>query len=323
MRDLPRSLTVRPVRLQGRLEETRYKKSDDGLHYRHESDADLWLVETRDGRRATLAMPRRGQGWTRDGGTTWLTNAPGSTSMAHKTKRSKRRPPPGGWKKYMASIRPNRGGGKKRMAKRVRKARKAVATRARPKVVLINRPRKRSGRRRNNPPVASLAGVLGTVIDGAIGGATIVATEVGTKLLRGRVLKMAPGQMLSGLTEVGISTTAGLLTKYFVRGRWGERLGQLMVDAGFASVTRAMLKQITVNGAKPKWVTDLLGNDARQNFVVRDGRVFAANDRMAGYVTGNARLNGYVPGARSAALGGYVRGNGMAEMAAVANMVNG
>lgn len=311
-RELPRSLTVRPVRLQGRLEETRYKKADDGLLYRHEGNADLWLIETKDGRRGTLALPRRGQGWTAEGGTTWLTNGPEKRPMAKRAKkRSKRPAPPGGWKKYMAKIRPNRG--RKKMATKGKK--RAAPKRSR--VVIVNRPKQNRPRRRSsgrrNPPVFSIGGILERSFNGALGGATIVATEIAARMIRGRALGMKAGELLSGATELGITTAAGLLVEKMLGGRAGDRYGQLIVDAGFASIIRA-----TVKGSKAAWVSDALADDTRrQMFTIRDGNTV----RLNGYVPGRAPLNGYVGGARPP-LGGYVPGNGAAEMAATAAMAN-
>lgn len=318
----PRSLTVKPIKLQGRLEETFYKKSDDGLQYRHKGDGDLWLVETRDGRRATLALPRRGQGWMYDRNTTWLTNPPreGAT-MATK----KRRPPKGykSWKTYMASIRPNSPKRKRRKAVMAnRPKRKAAKARRRSTaVVLVNpahRKRRHSARRRNPDFGAYVHEAVGMVLNGAIGGAVIVATEASARLIRKRALGMPAGTLIAGGTELGITTTAGILAHHFLPGNLGARAGQLIVDAGFASVMRAMVKQ-----SSAPWVSDALADDGAKPFVVRNGRVIRRG-AMGGYVPGAAaaRMNGYVPGARAAApaLGGYVAGNGASEMAAAANI---
>jgi hypothetical protein len=310
---LPRSLTVKPVKLQGQLEETFYKKSDDGRHYRHEGNADLWLIETKDGRRGTLSMPRRGQGWMYDRNTTWLTNSPReATPMA----KAKRRPPKGfkSWKTYMASIRPNG----KRRASNPRKRKAAKRARPRSSVVIVNPPKKRRhvARRRNPPDLGAYikdGGLM--IVHGAIGGTVIVATEAGTRLIRKRVLGMTAGTLLAGAAELGISTTAGLLAHHLLPEPMGERAGQLIVDAGFASVIRATVKQ-----SSAPWVSDALADDGPQKmFIVRNNRV-VRRSAMGGYVSGAttpARLNGYVPGASSRpALGGYVPGNGSAEIAA-------
>ncbi len=322
MATLPRSLTVRPVRLQGRLEETRYKKSDDGLRYKHESNADLWLIETKDGRRGTLAMPRRGQGWTRDGETTWLTNAPERAPMAKRRSRFKKGSAAA--RAYMAKIRPNKGRRKVAKAKRRSsgKKRRAVARRS---VVLINSPKRRNSRRghRRNPPALSVAGALGRVTAGAMGGATIVATEIAQRLIRGRALGMKAGELLSDAVELGVSTAAGLAAEHFLGGNTGARYGQLIVDAGFASVLRARIKQ-----SKAPWVADALADDGRRmNFEVRNGRVIGRGS-VNGYVPGrapanNVALNGYVPGREQRPLGGYVPGAGAAEMAAAFRSATG
>lgn len=319
MARLPRSLTVRPVRLQGRLEETFYKKSDDGLQYRHEGDADLWLVETNDGTRATLAMPRRGQGWMQDGSTTWLTNSPREAhTMASKSKRRTKRPPPKGfksWKTYMASIRP---GSRRSNPKRKRvhamatKRRKSTKRRRSSALVIVNRPKARRARRRRNPNLGALVReATGMVMAGALGGAVIVATEAGTRLIRKRALGMPAGTLIAGATEVGISTTAGLLANHLLPGRIGTRVGQLVIDAGFASVMRAMVKQ-----SSAPWIADALADDGPSRvYVVRNGRT-VRRPAMGGYVRGAAPpLNGYVPGTNGrAALGNYVSGS--AEQAA-------
>lgn len=319
MAKLPRSLSVKPVKLQGRLEETFYKKSDDGLQYRHKSDADLWLVETKDGRRATLAVPRRGQGWMYDRNTTWLTNSP-REGRPMATKKRKRRPPGGfkTWKSYMASIRPNPKG-KVKMKKKYRAKAKA-AKRPGTRLVIVNPPTKkrRHAHRRRNPDLgAYVHQALGMVLNGAIGGTVIVLTEAGTRLIRKRALNMPAGTLIAGATELGISTTAGILANHFLPGNMGARAGQLIVDAGFASVIRATVKQ-----SSAPWVADALADDGPQKmYVVRNGKVMRR--AMGGYVAGSApaRLNGYVAGSRPAAqLGGYVAGNGSAEMAAASNI---
>jgi hypothetical protein len=180
--------------------------------------------------------------------------------------------------------------------------------RPRARVVIVNKPAKRRHMvRRAGGFVRKSIGRIGS---GLVGGFTILTTEVGTRLIRSRVLGMPAGTLLSGLTEVAISTTAGLTAAHFI----GEETGQRIIDAGFASVMRATAKQL-----KAPIVADALSDDVRrQNFVVRGGRVFPVRgEPVNGYVRG--RMDGYVPGARRAAgldrLGGYVRGG---EAAAVA-----
>jgi hypothetical protein len=190
----------------------------------------------------------------------------------------------------------------------------AKRPKARPRsaVIVVNRPKHPAKRRhysRSNPPALSGMGALDRVISGVVGGLIILGTEVGTRLIRGRVFGMPAGTMLAGVTEVAVSTTAGLAAAHFV----GEQTGQRIIDAGFASVMRATAKQL-----KAPIVADVLSDDTRrQNFVVRGGRVFpAGRPPVSGYVRG--RMDGYVPGARRAPgvdrLGGYVRGT---EAAAV------
>lgn len=132
------------------------------------------------------------------------------------------------------------------------------------------------------------------VTQGLVGGGVIVATEIGTRLIRKRVLNMTAGTLIAGATEVGISTAAGLLAERFV----GPRIAQLIIDGGFASVIRVTLKQLgNVPAAAPGTLwADALG-DAPRNFVIRDGRVFPARGRLTGYVRGAQPLGGYVPGA--------------------------
>lgn len=199
------------------------------------------------------------------------------------------------------------------MAARSNKPRKR-SKRRRAAVVVVNRPRRRSrhgGRR--NPPVMSVAGVLERGFNGALGGATIVATEIGARAVRGKVFKMPAGELLSGATELGLTTAAGLAVEHFVGGRAGQRYGQLIIDAGAASVIRATIKQM-----KAPWVADVLGDDTRRlPYVIdRNGRVMP-RAAVNGYVGGadRARMNGYVPGGRPP-LGGYVPGNAPYDMAA-------
>jgi len=294
-----RSLVVRPVALQGELEETRYRKRDDGKYYAHAGSSDLWLVETSDGKRGTLSLPRRGAGWTRDGRTYWLTNSPHEgTRMSKSTsaRKTKKRTPPRGfktWSAYMASIRP---GGKK-MAKAKKRGRKASSTRKavkrRRSVAVANPPRRR--RRHRNPPMMN--DIMGRLMSGAVGGLTIVATEAGTRLIRSRALGMPAGTLLSGATELGISTGAGLLAGKFL----GTETGQRVIDAGFASVIRAAVKQLGV-----PLISDALGDDGGgRRYVIRNGRALPR------------RLNGYVAGpARTVALGGYVSGFDTGDSAA-------
>lgn len=307
-KSLPRSLSVRPVKLQGELEETFYKKSDDGKRYRHAGSSDLWLVETKDGRRATLAIPRRGQGWMVDRGTTWLTNSPSEGKpMASKKRRAKRPVPRGysSWKQYMAAIRPNSPKRKvKRMAAKSKK-------RARPRtaVVLVNSPKKRRGVRRRNPDLgAYVSSAVTKVMHGAIGGGVIVGTELGTRYVRKRVFGMSAGTAAAAVTELAISSTAGVAAEYVLPASIAARTSQLIVDAGFASVYRSVLKQMA-----PQAVADVLGDDGpRRVFVVRNGQVVRRADAMGSYVGGPApvaaRLNGYVAGGRRQALGQYVAG---------------
>ena len=187
------------------------------------------------------------------------------------------------------------------------KKRKAAPRRAKSAVAIVNSPKKHR-RRRRNPPAFSIGGATARVTQGVIGGAVIVATEAGTRLIRKRLLNMTAGEMLSGLTEVGISTAAGLVAERFV----GARIAQTIIDAGFASVIRSTLKQIK-DPTLAIWVRDALGDGGR-NFVIRGGRAFPA---------GGGRMSGYVPGGRTgAALGGYVAGSGGA-MSAMSNLVNG
>jgi hypothetical protein len=200
-----------------------------------------------------------------------------------------------------------------------RKAKRSRGKRARAKrsaVVIVNPPKHRRRRHVRRNPRLSLGHVLSSAGNGLIGGGTIVATEVGTRLIRARLLKMPAGTMLSGLTEVVISTTAGVLA-----GQWlGDRIGQLIVDAGFASVFRATAKQM-----KTPLVSDALSDDGRLSYTIRDGRV-VRNAGMGAYVAGRgaaaARLNGYVPGRQQRPLGGYVPGSGAAEMASAAAQNN-
>jgi len=184
--------------------------------------------------------------------------------------------------------------------------------------VIVNPPKHRriARHRRTNPPAFSIGGVVSRLMNGAIGGATIVATEVGTRMIRSRVLGIPAGTLMAGAVELGISSAAGIAAEQFLGGRTGERFGQLIVDAGFASIIRATAKQM-----KAPWVAEALSDDTRRlNYVVRGGRVIP----LDGYVPGRdlARLNGYVPGRRPA-LGGYVPGNGAAEQAAAAAMAIG
>lgn len=309
MRKLPRNLSVRPVKLQGELEETFYKKSDDGLRYRHSGNADLWLIETKDGTRGTLSLPRRGQGWMKDGATTWLTNSPreGST-MAKK----KRRPPKGykSWKAFMAKIRPNPKRKVSMKRKRVAKKSKAVARR---RVVIVNPPkRRRHHAHRRNPNLGAMAkDAVMTVVNGAIGGAVMVATEVAARSIRSKALGMPAGSVKADATELGITTAAGLVANHLLPGKMGDRFGQLIVDAGFASVFRSRAKTLGI-----AFLTESLGDDGPRPYVVRGGRV-VRRGAMAGYVAGPDRMNGYVGGrSRTPALGGYVAGAGGAEMAA-------
>jgi hypothetical protein len=129
-------------------------------------------------------------------------------------------------------------------------------------------------------------------------------------MIRSRVLGMPAGTLLSGATEVAISTAAGIVAERFV----GERLAQTIIDAGFASVIRATVKQL-----KTPWVAEALADDTRrQNFVIRGGRAFPA---VNGYVAG--RMNGYVGGRGNVIpLGGYVGGRGNVDNAVAASMAN-
>jgi hypothetical protein len=327
-----RKLTVRPVALQGRVTETRYRKADDGLPYSHTGDGDLWLVETADGQRGTLTLPRHGDGWERDGGTHWLTNHPKHPRTLMSTRKrsarrsarptaarrkSKRRPPNGfkTWSAYMASIRPNGGSTMKRKRKSAPKKRRAGGRTA---VVLVNRPAKRSVRHRRNPPRMRLnvGSITNTLTQGVIGGSIIVATEAGTRLIRSRVLRMSAGTLAAGLTEVGISTAAGIAAGRFL----GQSTGQRIVDAGFASVIRATLKQFGHVMPGTGLVAEALGDDGSpRNFVIRNGRVFPRAP-LGGYTSGGSRLSGYVPGSSGnrTTLGGYVPG----ASAAVASAMN-
>lgn len=297
-----RSYRVRPVTLQGRLKETRYQKSDDGLLYQHDGDADLWLVETDDGRRATLALPRHGDGWKRDGATYWLTNSPDDASMSKPRKRAKttarktKRPPPRGfktWAAYMASIRPN--GGRK-MATRKRRAsssphkrrrRRSSSSRTAVVVARSNPPRRRRHARRNPP--FSIGGIVNRATAGAVGGAVILATEVGTKLARSRLLGMPAGTITAGLTEAGVGLGASVLGEKFV----GPRVAQLIADATFASIFRTTVKQLGISA-----VNDVL-SDTPKAFAIRNGRVVRRGGAVNGYV-GGARLGQYVGGASPA-----------------------
>ena len=297
-RELPPSLTVRPVVRQGTLEETRYRKASDGLPYSHEGRADLWLVETRDGRRMTLTVPRRGAAWTREGGTTWLTNSPTEGGTMKKRKSAKRhskaaakkrrhtkRPPPAGfasWAAYMASIRPNRphSSRSRTVAHKKRRAKRSH--------VGIVKTRRRSTRRRSNPPAFSVSGLISRATQGAIGGGVIVATEMGTRLLRSRVFGMPAGTLSAGAVELGSGIAAGVLGEKFV----GSHIASMIIAGAFASVIRTTVKQST-----SPLVQEALA-DRPRNCVIRNGRAFRA---VNGYVPG--RLNGYVPGAAAAVTG--------------------
>ncbi len=286
-----RTLSVRPIALQGELEETRYRKRDDGKYYAHEGSADLWLVETSGGQRGTLSLPRRGAGWTKDGGTYWLTNSPHeATHMSKRTssaRRTKKRPPPRGfktWAAYMASIRP---GGKKmaKARKRGRKStRKKTATRRRSSVVVLANPHRRR-RHRRNPPL--MKGLIGRLTNGAIGGTAIVVTKATARAIRSRAFSMPAGTLKAGAVELTISTAAGIVAAMFI----SPSVGQSIIDGGFANAIEQ-----GVTGLKVPFIASALGDGGR-SYVIRNGRALPR------------RLNGYVAGpAGRPALGGYVAG---------------
>jgi len=228
--------------------------------------------------------------------------------MATKSKRRAKRPPPKGfksWKTYMASIRPNPKRKARTRARTMATAKRKSAKRPRSAVVIVNPPKRRHHRRRNPNLGAYVREAGSMVMNGAIGGVVIVATEAGTRLIRKRALGMSAGTLLAGVTEVSISTTAGLAANHLLPGRIGARVGQLIIDAGFASVIRATVKQ-----SQAPWVSDALADDGPQRlYVVRNGRT-VRRDAMGGYVAGaQPVLNGYVGGGRGrVVLGGYVDG---------------
>lgn len=298
------SFRVRPVALQGELEEVRYRKRDDGEYYRHTSDgaADLWLVEA-NGRRGTLTLPRGGRaGWTRDRGTYWLTNPPMSTRKRSSstrrgtTRRKTRRPPPKGfasWSSYMASIRPHskrRGG---TMAKRKRRSRHARRARRNPAVAVYrSNPRTRRRRRfRSNPPF-SVNGVVGRITDAGKGALFMVGGEGGTRFIRRDVLHMADGETMSSVADAAVGIALGIAAEKVV----GRQAARDVTAGAFAYILRTLAKQLGI--AK---VNEILGdsNGGGRRYVVRGGRMVP----LSGYPgRGDGRLAGY-PG----------RGNGTSQ----------
>jgi hypothetical protein len=306
-----RSLTVRPVALQGRVEEVRYKKRDDGLRYRHDSDGDLWLVETGDGRRGTLTLPRAGDGWTRDGDTTWLTNPPmkkrssSARRRSSTTRRKAKRSPPKGfrsWSTYMASIRPNRarssaskGGSMAARKKRRRRYTRRASTRRRRRSVTVasNPPRRRRARRRytrRNPPAFSVGGVINNVMDVGKGALCVLGGEAGTRWIRSDLLGMDDGETLSSITDFAIGTGLGLLTQRFL----GRQAARDLAVGAYAYVGRTIARQLGSDK-----VTELLGDGGppMHRFELRDGRLvrvpLASYPRqLAGYPSA-AQVNGY------------------------------
>jgi hypothetical protein len=285
---------VRIVRRQGAVEEVRYRKGDDGRHYKHatEGPTDLLLVEV-DGKRGALLLPRdNAHGWEKDGATYWLTNKPREkNTMAKKahrrgtTRRKAHRPPPAGyktWSAYMASIRPNTKRSAKRsgasMAKRKRR-RKAGARRASPRQSYANnRPHRARRRYHRNPGGLNLRGAAGLVKDGVIGAVAQVAGEAGTRIIRGRVLGLAAGQTISSAAEFGIATVIGVLGQKFV----GRQIARDLLVGGYAGVLRSVAKQSGI-----ALVAEALSDEGPR--LVRGAR-----RPLSGYVQPRRPLAGYV-----------------------------
>jgi hypothetical protein len=290
---------VRVVAQQGEVEEVRYRKSDDGRYYKHETETptDLFLVDV-NGKRGSLMLPRgTGHGWERDGSTHWLTNPPSRRRMATKrkaphkstkrratTRRKAKRSPPHGfktWSAYMASIRPNSSTGGT-MAKRKRRGgRKATArrpkSRARRRRVYAANPAHRTRRRYRRNPGFSVNRIIEQVKDGAIGAVAVVGGEAVTRLTRSRVLSMTAGTTLASATELGIATAIGILGERVV----GRQIARDMLIGGYAGVLRATAKQLGV-----PLVAEALSDDGPRVIRVNGAR------RLSGYGA-PSRLSGY------------------------------
>lgn len=268
---------IRLVRRQGELEQVKYRKRDDGLYYYHDSEkpTDVVLGELdRRGRKQKVAvlLPREaGDGWERDGDTTWLSNPPAR-------KRAMRKPPKGfrTWKAYMASIRP--GAKKKRkanasrkrrasasrstthtrratggtMAKRKRKAARKATSRGRSIVVYANRPTKRRAhRRRHHRRNSPMSGIVGTVtetaVNGVIGGVTQVVGEATSRLVRSRIFGKPAGQISSGAIEAITAIVGGVAIQMIgKRSRMSELLANNFTSGGIGGVIRTTAKQFNV-----------------------------------------------------------------------------
>ena len=166
------------------------------------------------------------------------------------------------------------------MATRKRRRRKATARRApRRAVYASNKPRRRSRRRyHRNPGGINLRGAMGLVQDGVIGAVAQVASEAGTRIIRGRVLNMPAGETLSSAAEFGIATVLGVLGQKFV----GRQIARDILVGGYAGVLRSVAKQSGI-----ALVAEALSDSGPR--LIRNRR-----PGMNGYVRGGRPLAGYV-----------------------------
>lgn len=308
---------LRVVRRQGAVEQIRYRKADDGLRYKHDTEAptDLFLVDV-DGKKGSLVLPRgNADGWERDGGTTWLTNKPARSrrsSMA--AQRTKRRPPRGykSWKTYMASIRPN--GSKKRKARRSstasggtgmarkrsskrRKSTKRATTRRRSVVVYAaNKPkRRRHTYRRNGTSLMRrgrgiVAQTMDLAIGGLVGGATVVVGEATSRLVRSRVFSEPAGTAMAAIMEGATAIAGGLTIE--IAGKRRPRAQQFAHDfvaGGFAAIIRSMLRPYAVTHPI---INEALADGGRRIIPRRAVSSFAKAPAMGSWPRGGRRALG-------------------------------
>lgn len=263
--------------LSRRISAIEYRHADDGLDYRHDftkAGGEI-LLESDGSLRVENPGARLWKTYAVKNGTQpFLVNPPGGAM-----KKRRKGKMPAGLKRYWAS---RRHGAKKRRnppksaaapTRRRRKRRSGVTS-------MVKRSRRRSMRRN---PSLSFGSITDTLLDGAMGGAAVVAGMVATRLVSSQ-FDFEDGSVADAALEVGTALAIGLLMPRVI----GPVYARDMMNGAFAAPIASLVESLKI-----PHVSSLISGTEPSNTRV----LFPPADRnMSGY----ARIQGYGPPAPGA-----------------------
>lgn len=195
------------------------------------------------------------------------------------------------WGAYMASIRPNRKGGKVATRKRRRRrasAARPVARRRRRRVVARSSPRRRRRSYARNP--IGLRNITGMMKSGAVAAVGVLAGKAGARVGRS-AMKISGGTPIGYAAEIAVGIAGGILLEKFV----GRAFATNFLVGAFVSVGEQLAKNANI-----PVVSTALG-DAGEG----DLNLIGDTDDLSRYLSGGQGTYDPVTGGGREGVGGY------------------